>query len=47
MWRGGQDLYARSLIVACDLPTAGRIVAAPDLDSYLMRETEMVRVEDF
>lgn len=46
-WCVGQDLYARSLIVACDLPTAGRILAAPDLDSYLIRETDMVRLEDF
>lgn len=46
-WCVGQDVYARSLIVGCDLPTAGRILAAPDLDSYLIRETNMVPAEDW
>lgn len=46
-WCVGQDLYARSLIVGCDLATAGRILAAPDLDSYLIRESDMVPSEDF
>ncbi|MBG6218971.1 hypothetical protein IWX75_003459 [Arthrobacter sp. CAN_A6] len=46
-WCVGQDLYARSLIVGCDLTTAGRILAAPDLDSYLIRESDMVPSEDF
>ncbi|MBG6226256.1 hypothetical protein IWX63_002843 [Arthrobacter sp. CAN_A2] len=46
-WCVGQDIYARSLIVGCDLATAGRILAAPDLDSYLIRASDMVRSEDF
>ena len=46
-WCVGQDLYARSLIVGCDLATAGRILAAPDLDSYLIRASDMVPSEDF
>jgi hypothetical protein len=46
-WCVGQDLYARSLIVGCDLATAGRILVAPDLDSYLIRESDMVTPEDF
>ncbi|WP_146067339.1 hypothetical protein [Arthrobacter sp. SX1312] len=46
-WCVGQDLYARSLIVGCDLPTAGRILAAEDLDSHLIRESDMVPSEDF
>lgn len=45
--RIGQDIYARSLIVGCDLATAGRILAAPDLDSYLIRESDMVPSEDY
>ncbi|MHA7218297.1 hypothetical protein ACX80L_05340 [Arthrobacter sp. MDT1-48-3] len=45
-WCVGQDLYARSLIIGCDLATAGRILAAPDLDSYLIRATDMVTSED-
>ena len=46
-WSVGQDLYARSLIVGCDLATAGRILAAPDLDAYVIRESDMVAAEDF
>lgn len=46
-WCVGQDLYARSLIIGCDLATAGRILAAPDLDSYLIRASDMVPSEDF
>jgi hypothetical protein len=46
-WCVGQDLYARSLIVGCDLATAGGILAASDLDSYLIRESDMVTSEDF
>lgn len=46
-WCVSQDLYARSLIVGCDLATAGRILAAPNLDSYLIRESDMVTSEDF
>ncbi|VDR32230.1 Uncharacterised protein [Arthrobacter agilis] len=36
-----------SLIVGCDLVTAGRMLAASDLDSYLIRESDMVTSEDF
>ncbi len=46
-WCVGHDLYARSLIIGCDVATAGRILAAPDLDSYLIRESDMVIPEDF
>jgi hypothetical protein len=46
-WCVGQDVYARSLIVGCDLPTAGRILAASDLDSHLIRETHAVPSEDW
>jgi hypothetical protein len=46
-WCVGQDLYARGLIIGCDLPTAGRILATPDLDSYLIRGSHMVLSEDF
>lgn len=46
-WCVGQDIYARSLIVACDLPTAGRILAAERLDSFLIRESDQVFPEDW
>jgi hypothetical protein len=46
-WCVGQDLYARSLLIGCDLAAAGRILAAPDLDSYLIRPSDMVPSEDF
>lgn len=46
-WCVGQDIYARSVIVGCDLATAGRLLSAPSLDSYLIRESHMVPSEDF
>ncbi|WP_426985766.1 hypothetical protein [Pseudarthrobacter sp. Y6] len=46
-WCIGQDIYARSLIIGCDLATAGKILADPDLDAYLIRETDAVPPEDF
>jgi hypothetical protein len=46
-WCIGQDIYARSLILGCDLATAGRILAAPDLDSHLICGSDMVPSEDF
>jgi hypothetical protein len=46
-WCIGQDIYARSLIIGCDLAIAGRILADPELDAYLIRETDTVLPEDF
>lgn len=46
-WCVGQDSYARSLIVGCGLATAGRILAAPDLGSYLIHASDMVPAEDW
>ena len=46
-WCIGQDIYARSLIIGCDIATAGRILADPELDAYLIRETDTVLLEDF
>ncbi|MHA7207750.1 hypothetical protein [Arthrobacter sp. MDT1-65] len=46
-WCVGQDVYARSLIVGCDLATAGRLLTAPGLDSYLIRASQLVPSEDF
>ena len=43
----GQDGSARSLIVDSDLATAGKIPAGPAADSSLIRESDMVRSEDF
>ena len=34
------------LIIGCGLPTAGRTLAAPDLDSYLIRGSDRVFSED-
>ena len=45
-WCIGQDIYARSLVIGCDLATAGRILADPDLDAFLIRETDTVTPED-
>ncbi|CAM3243681.1 hypothetical protein PSET11_00512 [Arthrobacter ulcerisalmonis] len=45
-WCVGQDIYARSLIVGTDLATAGRILSAPDLDAYVVRESDLVLPED-
>lgn len=45
-WCVGQDIYARSLIVGTDLATAGRILSAPDLDAYVVRESDSVLPED-
>lgn len=46
-WCVGQDIYARSLIIGCDLATAGKILGHPDLDAYLVRETDTVTPEDY
>ncbi|MCY1676878.1 hypothetical protein OVA06_19595 [Pseudarthrobacter sp. SL88] len=46
-WCIGQDIYARSLIVGCDLATAGRVLSDPELDAHLIRETDSVPPEDF
>jgi len=46
-WCIGQDIYARSLIVGCDLATAGRVLNDPELDAHLIRETDSVTPEDF
>lgn len=46
-WCIGQDIYARSLIIGCDLVTAGKILTDPDLDAYLVRATDAVAPEDF
>lgn len=46
-WCRGQDIYARSLIVGCDLTTAGKLLRHPDLDAYLVRETDTVTPEDY
>lgn len=46
-WCIGQDIYARSLIIGCDIATAGKILADPELDAYLIRETDTVLPEDF
>jgi hypothetical protein len=46
-WCIGQDIYARSLIVGCDLATAGRLLSDPELDAHLIRETDSVVPEDF
>jgi hypothetical protein len=46
-WCIGQDIYARSLIIGCDRAIAGRILADPELDEYLIRETDTVLPEDF
>ena len=46
-WCIGQDIYARSLIIVCDGVTAGKILADPELDAYVIRETDTVLPEDF
>lgn len=46
-WCMGQDIYARSLIIGSDIATAGKILADPELDAYLIRETDTVPPEDF
>lgn len=46
-WCIGQDIYARSLIIGCDIATAGKILADPELDAYLIRETDIVLPDDF
>lgn len=46
-WCIGQDIYARSLIVGCDLATAGNILSDPALDAHLILETDTVSSEDF
>lgn len=46
-WCIGQDIYARSLIIGCDAATAGKILTDPELDAYLVRETDTVLPEDF
>lgn len=45
-WCIGQDIYARSLIIGCDRATADKILADPNLDAYLIRETDTVTPED-
>jgi hypothetical protein len=45
-WCIGQDIYARSLIIGCDLVTAGKILADPELDAFLIPETDTVTAED-
>lgn len=46
-WCIGQDIYARSLILGCDDATAGKVLADPGLEAYLIRETDIVLPEDF
>ncbi len=46
-WCVGQDLYARSLILGCDLTTGAAILADPDLEAYRVRPDDFVPVEDF
>lgn len=46
-WCIGQDIYARSLIIGCDAATAGKILADPELDAYLIRATDTMLPEDF
>ncbi|MGR0160829.1 hypothetical protein [Paenarthrobacter nitroguajacolicus] len=46
-WCIGQDIYARSLILGCDLSIAGKVLADSDVDAYLIRETDAVTSEDF
>lgn len=36
-----------ALIIGCDGATAGKILADPELDAYLIRETDAVLPEDF
>lgn len=46
-WCVGQDVFARSLLVGCDLPTALAILANPQLDAYRVRNDQQALVEDF
>lgn len=46
-WCIGQDIDARSLIIGWDIATAGKILADPELDAYIIRETHTVLPEDF
>lgn len=46
-WCIGQDIYARSLIIGCDLATARKVLSDPELDAYFIQETDSVAPEDF
>lgn len=45
-WCLGQDIYARSLILGCDLPTGLAVLGEPALDAHRIREDDFVPVED-